>query len=113
MWEVTLAAIAPIKRPCGRPRKRPAKRQADKASDAAEKRQALRRRGSTPRSARRGMESSEKRGRYRWGVERTLAWFSQVRRLRLRSERRADMHLASLHFGCALICWNFMVSAFC
>ena len=71
MMEVTLDALEPIKRPCGRPRKRPAKLHADKAYDAAEKRRALRRRGITPRIARRGIESSERLGRYRWVVEIT------------------------------------------
>jgi transposase len=41
-------------------------------------------------------------------VERTLAWLNRYRRLRVRYERRADMHLAFLHIGCALICWNFV-----
>lgn len=113
MLEPTLDAIEPIKRPWGRPRKRPAKLHADKAYDSAEKRQELRRRGITPRIARRGIESSERLGRYRWVVERTLAWLNQFRRLRIRYERRADIHLAFLHLGCALICWNFMVNAFC
>ena len=63
----------PAGRP-GRPRKRPAKLHADKAYDSSEKRRALRRRGITPRIARRGIESSERLGRYRWIVERTLAW---------------------------------------
>ena len=71
MMEGTLDALEPIKRPCGRPRKRPAKLHADKAYDAAEKRRALRRRGITPRIARRGIESSERLGRYRWVVEIT------------------------------------------
>jgi transposase len=113
MLTPTLDALAPIKRPCGRPRKRPAKLHADKAYDSAEKRQELRRRGITPRIARRGVESAHRLGRYRWVVERTLAWFNQFRRLRIRYERRADIHLAFLHLGCALICWNFMVNAFC
>ena len=113
MMEATLDALEPIKRPVGRPRKRPAKLHADKAYDAAAKRQEVRRRGITPRIARRGVESSEKLGRYRWVVERTHAWFNRFRRLKIRWERRADIHLAFLHLGCALICWNFMVNALC
>jgi transposase len=111
--EESLDAIEPIKRPCGRPRKRPAKLHADKGYDSAANRQALRRRGIIARIARRGIESAEKLGRYRWVVERSLAWFNQFRRLRIRYERRADIHLAFLHLGCTLICWNFMVNAFC
>jgi transposase len=113
MMEATLDAIEPIKRPRGRPRKRPAKLHADKAYDAAERRQELRRRGITPRIARRGIESSERLGRYRWAVERTHSWMNRFRRLKIRYERRADIHLAFLHLGCALICWNFMVNLFC
>jgi transposase len=113
MLEATVDAIEPIKRPYGRPRKRPAKLHADKAYDSAEKRRTLRRRGITPRIARRGIESSERLGRYRWVVERTQAWVTRFRRLKIRYERRSDIHLAFLHLGCALICWNFMVNAFC
>jgi IS5 family transposase len=67
-------AIEPIR--CsrrGRPRKRPAKLHADKAYDSAPLRAELRKRGITPRIARRGIESSERLGRYRWVVERTGA----------------------------------------
>jgi DDE family transposase len=38
-------------------------------------------------------------------VERTFAWLNQFRRLRVRYEKRADMHEAFLSLGCALICW--------
>jgi IS5 family transposase len=104
----TVDAIEPIKRPKGRPRKRPAKLHADKAYDSKPLREELRRRSITPRIARRGIESSERLGRHRWVVERTLAWLNRYRRLRIRYERRADMHLAFLHIGCALTCWNFI-----
>ena len=39
-------------------------------------------------------------------VERTLAWLSQMRRLRVRYERRADIHEAFVRPGCALLTWN-------
>jgi IS5 family transposase len=112
MLGVTRDAIAPIRRPCGRPRKRPAKLHADKAYDAAEQRSEVRRRGITPRIARHGVESAERLGR-RWGVERTHSWLNRFRRLKIRYERRGDIHLAFLHLGCALICWNFMINTFC
>jgi transposase len=104
----TVDAIEPVKGRRGRPRKRPAKLHADKAYDSKPLREALRKRGITPRIARRGIESSERLGRHRWVVERTLSWLNRYRRLRIRYERRADMHLAFLHIGCALICWNFI-----
>ena len=45
-------------------------------------------------------------GRWRWVVERTFAWLSQFRRLRVRYDKRADIHEAFLSLGCALICWQ-------
>jgi transposase len=41
-------------------------------------------------------------------IERTLAWLTRYRRLTIRYERRAAMHQAFLHLGCALICFNFL-----
>ena len=43
-------------------------------------------------------------GKQRWVVERTIAWLHQYRRLRVRYERRADIHEAFLAIGCSLIC---------
>ena len=45
-------------------------------------------------------------GRWRWVVERTFAWLSQFRRLRVLYDERADIHQAFLSLGCALICWH-------
>jgi transposase len=56
------------------------------------------------------LESSERLGRHRRVVERTLAWLNRFRRLAIRYERRADIHEALLHPGCILICWNFIHS---
>ena len=64
----------------------------------------LRRRGITPRIARRGVESNTRLGRHRWKVERSLAWLLANRRLTIRYERRADILQAFLHLACALIC---------
>jgi transposase len=99
--------IGPRGRP-GRPRKRPAKLHADKAYDSSPLRRALRARGITPRVARRGIDSSERLGRHRWVVERSLAWLLGYRRLGVRYERRADLLQGLLHLGCALICLNFL-----
>jgi transposase len=107
-----LDAVQPITRPLGRPRKRPDRLHADKAYDAAHCRAACRQRGITPRIARRGRDSSERLGPYRWVVERTLGWLARYRRLRVRDERLADVHLAFLQLGCALICLNFWVDRF-
>lgn len=39
-------------------------------------------------------------------VERTHAWLRHFRRLRIRFERRTDIHGAFLKLGCCLICRN-------
>jgi transposase len=81
----------------GRPRHRPVKLHADKGYDYLRCRQAL---------GGRGIESRERLGHYRWAVERTLSWITRFRRLKVRYERRADMHEAFLCLGCALVCWK-------
>ncbi len=45
-------------------------------------------------------------GRWRWVVERTFTWLNQFRRLRVRYDKRADIHEACVTLGCALICWQ-------
>lgn len=113
MLEATVDAVPPIQRPRGRPRQRPVKLHADKAYDSRISRQRLRRRSIVPRIARRGIESSARLGRYRWVVERSLAWLHRYRRLVIRYERRADLHRAFLSLGCALICWNSLRKRLC
>ena len=103
MVDAVPAVIGPRGRP-GRPRKRPAKLHGDKGYDYPGCRRLLRRRGITPRIARRGVESSQRLGRHRWKVERSLAWLLANRRLTVRYERHADILTAFLHLACALIC---------
>ena len=104
VFAALIDSIPPLKRPRGRPRKRPDKVHADKAYDIPRCRLALRQRGIKVRIARKGVESSARLGRHRWVVERTLSWLGKYRRLTIRYERRADIHEAFLHLGCALIC---------
>jgi IS5 family transposase len=107
--EEVVDAIEPIRKPGrGRPRKHPKKLHADKAYDSPRCRKALSKRGITPRIARRGIESSERLGRHRWVVERTLSWLNRFRRLKVRYERRDDIHQGFLELGCALICWRYV-----
>ena len=107
LLEPVLDMLQPVRNGrLGRPRQRPAKLHADKAYDHAFCRRAYRRRGIQPRIARLRIESPEHLGRYRWVVERTLAWLARFRRLIVRYERRADIHTAFLTLGCALIRWQ-------
>ena len=112
LLEAALDAIPPIRRPRGRPRCRPDKLHADKAYDYPACRQACRRRHIKTRIARRGIESSQRLGRHRWVVERTLAWLNRFRRLTIRYERRIDIHQAFLTLGCAIICFQ-QLQRFC
>jgi transposase len=106
MLEPLLDAVPPIRKRRGRPRRRPDKLHADKAYDHRRCRRACRARRIKPRIARRGIESSQRLGRHRWVVERTLAWLNGFRRLAIRYERRADIHQAFLTLGCAIICFQ-------
>jgi transposase len=103
MVDAVPAIIGPRGRP-GRPRRRPAKLHGDKGYDYPSCRRLLRQRGIMPRIARRGVESSQRLGRHRWKVERSLAWLLANRRLTIRYERRTDTLTAFLHLACALIC---------
>jgi hypothetical protein len=53
-----------------------------------------------------------KKGLYGYPIERTLAWLNRYRRLKVRYERREDIHQAFLTLGCALMCWHF-IERFC
>jgi transposase len=113
MLEATLDAIEPIQRPRGRPRQRPEKLHADKGYESKKNRAALRKRGIQCRIARKGVESKQELGRHRWVVERTHSWLNRYRRLKVRYERRADIHQAFLNIGCALICFKLVQRWFC
>jgi hypothetical protein len=109
LLEPMVATVPAIKGPCGRPgrpRKRPVKLHCDKGYDYPRCRRALRRRGIMPRIARRGIECSQRLGRHRYVVERSLAWLVGSRRLQVRYERLADILTAFLQLACALICLN-------
>jgi IS5 family transposase len=105
MVDAVPAVKGPRGRP-GRPRRRPAKLHGDKGYDYPRCRSTLRRRGITPRIARRGIDSSQRLGRHRYVVERSLAWLVGSRRLQVRDERRSDIVLGFLQLACALTCRN-------
>ncbi len=79
----------------------------DRGYDAEAIRQGLRARHIVPLLAMRNTEHGRGLGRWRRVVERTFAWLNQFRRLRVRYEKRADIHEAFLSLGCTLICWRY------
>ncbi len=108
MFERCVDAIPAISGLAGRPRKRPSKLHADKGYDYKRCRAHLRQRGIASRIAKRGVESSERLGKHRWVVEHTHGWFAGFGKLRIRFERRLDIHEALLKLAEAIICARFV-----
>lgn len=98
-----LDAIPPVRGRVGRPRRKPDSLFADRGYDHDIYRDQVRARGIVPAIARRGTRHGTGLGTYRWVVERSFAWLHGFRRLRIRWERRADIHEAFLKLACCLI----------
>ena len=86
---------------------------ADRAYDSEPHRKILRWLGIEPFLAKRNTEHGSGLGVYRWVVERTLSWLHQFGRLRVRRDRRGDIHDAFLKLACGLITFNFVTASFC
>jgi transposase len=106
-------AVPAIQGKVGAPRYRFEQLYADRAYDSEPHRQALQEVGTTPQIPRRYTKHRSSLGRTRWVVERTLSWLHQFRRLRIRYERRVDIHQAFLNIACVLICCRYLENAFC
>ncbi|WP_425437605.1 IS5 family transposase [Melittangium boletus] len=87
----------------GRPRRRPDNVHGDKSYSSRANRRGLLERGIAPLIARPGVASSDRLGSYRWVVEQRLALLHRFHRLRMRDERRADIHEAFLLLACDLL----------
>jgi len=64
----------------------------------------LRQRRIIPHIARRGGAHESGLGVHRWYVERTIGWLHGFKLLRVRYERRADIHHALISLACSVIC---------
>ena len=102
--------IPPVRGKPGRPRSRPDELYADRAYDSEPARGILRWLGIEPFLAKRGTEHGSGLGKYRYVVERTISWIRNFRRLRIRFERRADIHEGFLGFAKSLICLNILLA---
>lgn len=98
--------IPPIRARRGPWQRKPGELHADKVYDYSYLRRWLRERGITHRIVRKGIESSQRLGRHRWTIERTMAWLAGCRRLHRRYERKADHVLAFTSITCTLICYR-------
>ena len=92
--------VPPVAGKVGRPRKKPDALQGDLAYDSEPHRQGLREMGVEPVLPEKGIDDQSGLGETRWPVERTLAWVHQNRRLRIRYDRRPDIHQAFLTLAC-------------
>ena len=105
LLEPNLDSMPAIKRGGrGHPRRRPLKLHADKGYDIPRVRRYLRRRGITARIARIGRDSSQRLGRHRWVVERTIGWLLSCKRLALRYGPTAVTITALAGLAIPLIC---------
>ncbi|WP_455431783.1 IS5 family transposase [Streptomyces flaveolus] len=98
-----LDKIPPVAGAVGRPRRRPDMLFADRGYDHDKYRRLLRQRGIRPAIAERGQPHGTGLGTFRWVVERTISWLHGFRRLRIRWERRDDIHEAFLGLAVCLI----------
>jgi transposase len=97
----------------GHPRSRPDALMGDRGYDSEPHRAGLRQLGVEPLLAEKGTEHGSGLGVFRWVVERTLGWAHQNRRLRIRYERRPDIHQAFLTIACIKICAAFLFDGYC
>ncbi|MFJ8637494.1 IS5 family transposase [Streptomyces sp. NPDC093568] len=88
---------------------KPQRLHADKAYNRADLRRWLRGKRIGVRIARKGIESSERLGRHRWVIERTMSWLSGYRRLSPRYERDSRNYLAFLGLAAALCCYKRLI----
>ncbi|MEU5015561.1 IS5 family transposase [Streptomyces sp. NPDC021749] len=107
-----LDAVPSIRGLRGRPRRKPRRLYADRGYDFDKYRRLLRKRGIKPLIARRGVAHGSGLGKVRWVVERAFAWLHQFKRLRIRYERRADLHQGLLELACSLICLRRLRTSF-
>lgn len=105
-----LDAIPGIRGRRGRRRKRPDCFQGDRAYGSASNRRACWVRGIRPLLASPGMPHGSGLGKTRWVIERTQAWFTQFRRLRVCYERTYESTIAFHLVASVMIIWNVIAS---
>jgi len=95
-------AVSAVRGKPVRPRRRPERVQGARAYDSKHHRAMLHERGIEPVTARRNTKHGSGLGTTRWVAERTVSWLHQMRRLRVRAERRADVHEALMASNASL-----------
>jgi transposase len=103
--------IPPVRGRRGRPKRRPRRLLADRAYWSNVHHRELRDRHIQPVIAAPKTRHGSGLGRERWVVERSISWLHQHRRLRVRWERRDDIHEALMTIACSLICFKTLLRA--
>jgi hypothetical protein len=107
-------AIPSVAGKVGHPRKKPDDLRGDLACDSESHRQGLRQLGVEPILPEKPIEDQSGLGETRWPVERTLAWGHQNRRLRIRYEKRDNIHQPFLVKACIIkSCSRGLFAGFC
>lgn len=99
-------AIPAIRGKPGRPLSRPKEVLGGRGYDSHLYRQTLSARGIASALAKRNTEHGSGLGVCRYVVEQTLALLHQFRRLRVRYDKRDDVHESFMQLGCSMICWR-------
>jgi transposase len=99
-------AIPSIGGKVGAPLRKPRCVVADRGYDSDGHRMTLACRNIRTLIARRRTDHGSNLGRLRWPIERTISWLHQFKRLRVRYERRADIHESLTALACSIICWR-------
>jgi hypothetical protein len=86
---------------------------ADRACDSLPHRDELRNRGIEPYLAQRNSEHGSGLGVDRWVSERTSSWLHQFRRLRVRFDRRDDLHPNFTKLTESLTCFRSLSEGIC
>jgi IS5 family transposase len=107
-----LTAIPAVRGRRGRPQCWPRRLYADRGYDHDRYRRRVRAMGITPHIARRGQPHGSGLGTVRWVAERAPAWLHGFRHLRIRWERRDDIHNGLLQLATCIILYR-RVRALC
>ena len=99
-------AIPPIRDEVGAPLAKPQTVMGDRGYDSDPHRQKLSGQGIATQIARRRTEHGSGLGVLRYVVEQTIALLHQFRRLKMRFDKRDDIHETFVTIGEAIICWR-------
>ena len=104
--EPLVDAIPSVKGKVGRPRKKPDIVQGDRAYHSKARKARLEKKGIKTLLAETGAPHGSGLGKTRWVVERSIAWLHNFKRLRIRYDRRLDIHAGLVTLAMSLIAFS-------